>query len=108
MIWPARIWFMYELFPMTPMNGRSKRLAVWMSQPVMPNVPSPNRHKTSFAGSANFEDMANETPTPSVPSGPGSIHKPSPFGCTMPPAAVTMSPPSPMKRVFGLRNSLIS
>ena len=47
-------------------------------------------------------------PTPIVPSGPGSIHRPGPLGCTTPPEKVTMSPPSPMNIEFSVRNSLIS
>ena len=91
---------MYELLPTMPTNGRSKRTAVSKSKPVRLNAPSPKRHTTSRSGSACLAPMQNGMPTPIVPSGPGSIHRPGPLGWTTPPENVTMSPPSPMNREF--------
>src|ERR687896_558331 len=62
---------MYELLPMTPMNGRSKRTIVSKSQPVRLKAPSPNRHSTSLSRRACLAAIAKAMPTPSVPSGPG-------------------------------------
>src|SRR6185295_12910679 len=67
---------MYELFPTIPTNGRSKRTAVSKSKPVRLKAPSPNRHTTSRSGRACLAPMQNGMPTPIVPSGPGSIHRP--------------------------------
>ena len=40
-IWPKRIWFIAELLPITAMYGAPKRLAVSMSNAVMPKgVPA--------------------------------------------------------------------
>ena len=90
------------------MKGRLKRTIVSKSQPVMLKAPSPNRHTTSLCGCASFAAMANGTPTPRVPSGPGSSQRPGALGWTTPPENVTTSPPSPMNIVFSVRNSLIS
>ena len=51
---------------------------------------------TRFAGLASCAAIANGIPTPSVPSGPGSIHVPCSGTCNTFDAWATMSPPSPM------------
>ena len=60
------------------------------------NEQSPNRTTTSRSGCASLDANAKPEPTPSVPSGPGSIQPPGLCGFTTEPENVTISPPSPM------------
>ena len=94
--WPKRIWFHDELLPITPTNGSLRCTMVMKSKPVSVKEQSPYSTTTSRFGCANFEAIAKPVPTPSVPSGPGSIQPPGLCGRTMEPENVTMSPPSPM------------
>ena len=78
------------------MIGRPKRTAVSNSMPFRPKEPSPYTITTRRFGCESCAASAKGMPTPSVPSGPGSIQAPSLFTGRILAAVATMSPPSPI------------